>query len=455
MRTDPRADAHLIFLFCLGVFSLLHWLIYVFWYPYPALPSTHLIGLSGLWLAFRPRSTPALIVVVLALAVDGWVQAPVFSNHTALKNFMVLGLLVAGIEAMVRGKDKNWILLRVAPYGGLLLIGLYFFGVFHKINSDFLNPGVSCAVALWQQMPLPEFLKVSGPFHLAGIYGTFIIETLIAACLLIRRLRLLGIAFGIGFHMLLATSSYEFYSTFSILTIALHTLFLHPHSHRTLIEDPGFVAFRTWAGRWSGQLAIGVYCAFLVFVAYVSLPTQFGVLCWAFVGPLIWIVWKHGRQDHDLVDWAALRSIWVPALFAVFLLNGFSPYLGMKTAQSFNMFANLRLEGGVSNHLVFPNAPEGYLADVVEIIDSRGVPWFGYIEREGLALVYYDFLNHMERAGDQVRVSYRRDGEVREDISPSALSEEFDQVLHPRWVRKWFHFVPVDLKEPKQCAIDR
>ncbi len=448
-------DVHLVFVVCLGFFGLLHWLIYWLWWPHPAYFSTHLIGLVGLWLVFRPRDGRALVAMIVLMVIDGWLQAPVVSNHTMLKNFVTLGLLLAGVEALLRRKSFDWFLLRFAPYGALILVGLYFFGVFHKINSDFLDPEVSCAVALWHQMPIPAFLKHSEVMHWAGIYGTFIIETLIATCLLIPRLRTIGVVLGIAFHMLLAVSSYEFYSAFTVLTFSLHALFLHPKSHVSLLRDERFLRFLAWTQTGRGRAALIAYFGAVVLLAWGNFPTQLGVLVWIFVAGLLWVIWQHGRRHSSLFGEAILRSVWIPALVVLFYVSGFSPYLGGKTAQSFNMFANLSLEGGYSNHLVVSEAPGGYIDDVVEIESAAGSPRLSYIRASKLHLVYYDFLNIMERSDDQVRVTYIRNGRRFVDQTRDDLEGEFERVLHPRWLRKWFHFTPVDLARPKPCAVDR
>lgn len=455
MNSPQKADSHLIFLVCLGFFGFIHWLMYVFWWPMQVLLSTHLIGLAGVVLLFKPRSTVALITIVIAMAVDGWIQAPVYSNHTILKNLMVLGMLVAGLETLIRRRDVDWFLLRFAPYGALILIGMYFFGIFHKINSGFLDSDVSCAIALWQDMPIPQMMKASPTWHVAGIVGTFVIEGLIALSLLIPRTRHLGVFAGVGFHMLLASSGYEFYATFSILTITLHTLFLNPRLHGGLLRDDRFQRMLRWSRSTIGWVIVSAYLALIAFATIGQQPVHVGLLCWGFVLPLLWVIWTHGRGQSRLFDRAVLRSGWIPALVILFYLNGFSPYLGMKTAQSFNMFANLRLEGEVSNHLIFSTPPGGYLDDVVAIDESRGVGWFTYIQNEGLQLVYYDFLNHMERAGPGSSVTYTLNGVRYESRTYEDLIDEFDRVLHPRWVRKWFHFIPVDPSTPKPCATDR
>ncbi len=465
---DFQAAPHGFFLFTLGFFAVFHW-FYALWYPTPAYPSTHLIGIAGLTLALFPLARTPLVILIGALVTDAVLQAPVFSNHTMLKNFLLLGMLAAAVDTAVRQASWAHFLGRVAMAGRWLLVGMYFYGVLHKINTGFLDPEVSCAGALWQMMPFPAFITHNLFIEITGIWATFIFEAAIVLLLLIRATRHLGIFFGISFHAVLALSGFEFYPTFSTLTIALHCLFLPPWAHLRMAEEPRVIH---WLGRLrspGGLAMIGIVLGVLVGYAWLGMLEAVALGWLALITPFAFLVLRFGREELDRPHVypedqryksgpvLPFRPYWVPVLVALYMFNGATPYLGLKTAQSFNMFANLRLEGGVSNHLVFPDPPGPftYLEDLVEITGSQGVPYFVYIQSNDLRLVYYDFLNRLERAGPNARVSYRLNGEVHTDLTPEDLETEMDRLLHPRWFRAWFHFVPVDLTEPKPCAGDR
>lgn len=121
------------------------------------------------------------------------------------------------------------------------------------------------------------------------------------------------------------------------------------------------------------------------------------------------------------------------------------------------MFANLQLEGGQSNHLILshPPAPFDYLEQIVQIDAISGSAFLEGIRSQGLYVTYYDFLNHIERSGEGVRVSYTFDGKSYVDQSHEDLVDEMNRVLHNPLIRKWFHFAPVDLVKPKPCAPNR
>jgi predicted DCC family thiol-disulfide oxidoreductase YuxK len=242
---SPTSQAPwLLFHQALGVFALLHTLVNTFQFNFQVYPSTWLIAALGLGLVLQPASTRLAAALLIAFAVDAWAQLPALSNHTVIKNFLLLAIGACALRQMWRGGDWTAFYRDFAPTGRVLLVVMYVFGVFHKINTDFLDPEVSCAVALWRQMP--AFLRWIDftAFHYAAIYGTLVIETVILACLLLPRTRTVAIGVGIAFHSLLALSAYAMYVPFSTLTIALHLLFIEEESAARILSSPPWRALR-------------------------------------------------------------------------------------------------------------------------------------------------------------------------------------------------------------------
>lgn len=447
------------FLFTFGAFGFLHFLIYAYNYGVGLYPSSYAVGILGLALALFPLSRRLFLLLVAALAVDGVLQAPVFSNHSMLKNFLVLGILVAGLEAWLRGESWRWFVSRFAPVGRWLLLVMYFFGVFHKLNTDFLDPAVSCAAVLLQHMPLPDAITGQAWLHWPAMYGTLVIEGFIVACLLTRPLRQIGVYLGIAFHSLLALSGYAFYAPFSTLTIALHCLFLPPFAHAWLEFDADIRSRLQRARRPPGLAVLGLFVLGLVALAANGSYVQLGIMWLILPVALLALIRASAKSPAaaNASDGAVLRAPgWAWPVIALFFLNGFTPYLGLKTAQSFNMFANLRLEDGRSNHLLLPNAPGpfDYLEDTVEILDPGGVAYFAQIKQRGLRLTWYDFLSRMDSVSENVAVDIQRAGQVHRNVTRTDLAAAREDVLHSGLVRRWFHFIPANMTIPKTCARD-
>lgn len=395
------------------------------------------------------------------MCLDAWLQMPSFSNHTIIKNFFLLSFLIAVFYCLLfyRKLDFALVFALVAPVGRCLLITMYFFGVFHKLNNGFLNANVSCAGALWNEMPLGlgqiDFLW----FRHMAIYGTLIIEAIIMMCLLYSKTRFYAILLGVLFHCLLGLSGYAFYPTFSTLTVCLHILFLSEEDAKNIVNSKEWVNFFAKLKKIWGFGFIGGWFWLIYGLASLGSYSQAAMIWILGLLPFFFIIYKYGslsKKENRENEYFFFSVPLMSVVSILFFLNCFSPYLGLKTAQSINMFANLRLEGGESNHLLISSELQlfGYLKDLVRVIDSGHNPRLNYAVDNDLALTYYDFLNVLDN-NPTTKVSYYRGDVLHEAMSASDLKEDINSYLHPKWFRKWFHFNFVDLNTPKVCALNR
>lgn len=460
LESSDELASFVLFNSAWGLFALLHSISYSFFsYGSGVYLSTVLIGALGAALMVRPSSKRLFSGLLLVLIIDALLQPPLNSNHTIIKNFLLAAMSVAGLRQLWRGGRWGDFYGDFAPVGRVLLVTMYIFGIFHKVNRDFLNPDVSCAVALWRAMPPPLSYLDNPAVQQVAIYGTFVAEGLILLLLLLRRTRHWGIAAGIAFHSLLALSSYAMYVQFSMLTVALHMFFVERHDAVRMQSAAIWQRLQTTLRTVRGYWMLGAWLALLIFLGWNSGYSEISIVWMPSVLLLAWLCLKvrHDSQHSD----GALSQLRSPALLAnvlsvLFFLNCAAPYLGLKTSQSINMFANLQLEGGRSNHLVLPNPPGpfGYMADVVTITAASGSPVLEYVRSQGLKVTYYHLLDQLER-DPKITVSFERAGRTFPRQNAVSLADEIKRLLHPRWVRYWFHFSVVDMTSPKPCAIDR
>lgn len=456
IQADPpdRWALFSVFSHAWGLLASLHLLYYIYYEG-----STHVFwttwaaGALGLYLMLRPRSPRAFVALCGLLTFDAIAQMPVYSNHTILRNFVLLAILAAALYTWARGRSWASFMQAFAPIGRCLLAIMYVFGVFHKINTGFLDPEVSCAVALWETMPRP--LSSFNPewFKYVAIYGTLIGETAILLGLMFKPTRQAAILAGIAFHSLLALAGYGFYPSFSTLAIALHLLFLSPESAQRMVRSDVV----QWLRDRPMASAAGLLVWFVILLALTKLGTTstLGIawLPWAVV--VIYLVARYGRDapgESTLGPVMVSRSWALNLLTVAFFLNCYAPYLGLKTAQSMNMFANLTVEGGKNNHLLVRHiGPFGYLDDIVKPISGSGYVVSVAIG-QGYHLPYYALLDLLERDRSAV-VSFERDGVLHAGQSYATLQGDAEQNLHPRWFRNWFLFRPVDLSEQRKCSL--
>lgn len=442
-----------IFTICFALFSIFHFGNYSL--SYGRSPGWDLLLVLGaaIFAFVRPQSTRVLFLLVLVSSISAWVQAPVNSNHTITRNFLLLGYWLSFGLAMIGNRPANAIFTGFGLAGQGVLLVMYFFGIFHKINTDFLNPITSCATTLWRLMPAPLSTLQGPAIDAATIYGTFIVEGSIALALLVPRWRHYGIAAGMAFHLLLAMSSYAMYISFTMLSIAMHTLFLSEGAARGVMESKPMQALRSRMRHplyIVAALAVLMAIAALAFRGFYGLATMFAL---PLVLPYCLIILLYGRSDEKLMANRRPGVLAVGAItFAACFANGAMPYLGLKTAQSLNMYANLRLEQGASNHLVLRGAhrPFSYLDRVAMIEDGAGDAELERSKRLGFGVVYYDVLAFLADNPGK-RLSFTLDGQRYDAVSAVDMRAEIDATLHPAWFRKWFHFELVQLERPEKC----
>ena len=439
-----------------ALFSFFHFFNYALEYGrFPPGLDQLLLLISAIALFFNPRSERLLFLLMLTSTISAVVQAPAQSNHTMIRHAVLLGYWLSFAIAWIRGSDWQAIFMRFAPAGQGALIVMYIFGIFHKINTDFLNPETSCAVTLWQEMPIPLSLLQGVLIDYAVIYGTFIAEGLLILMLLTPRWRHVGIIGGILFHTLLALSGYAMYITFTMLSISLHTLFISGDAAKRIIQSPELKTAQAYFVRPLFLLSMFILIATMTLAAILREYSTATLMALPIILPLVWVVFRYGRSQQPLIDHRRLWGTRAVGIVTTLLLfaNCVTPYLGLKTAQTVGMFANLRLEAGVSNHLLMPvPGPFTYLERVAVIEDpgsDRGL--MGY-KNSNLAIVYYDLLARLHDHPEN-RVTFTLNGERFTNVGAGDLSAEIEATLHPAWFRKWFHFQQVMLTQPEPCNV--
>lgn len=457
-RNNVYANALTLFCFLYAIFSILHFLPYAFQFGVPLYPSTYVIPILGAALVFKSDSRRLFFLLVVVQLADAVMHVPMTSNHTLLKNALLLAVVLAGIYAWVKDSRLDSFYCGFATVGRCLLLTMYFFGVFHKLNNDFLNPAVSCVASLWREMPIFFSYFHGNWVTYVGIMATLGLEILIVIFLLVRATRHWGVVLGIAFHSLLALSGYALYAPFSMLTICLHILFISPAGADSLLTSSRWRALKKNLQTLRYRLAMLAAILLMIFLAWNGAYSAVGTIWFLLMIPVFRLILGAGNEErpYTFKELLLARPLVLNVLSVLFFLNCFAPYWGLKTAQTMSMFANLRLEGGQSNHLIMtdPPGPFGYLEDIVSINAGGGIRFLEYAKSNELGLVYYHLLDQMER-NPSTKVSYFRNGELLQNISFNDLTQEDKEILHPRWFRAWFHFHVVDTINPKPCALDR
>ena len=361
-------------------------------------------------------------------------QFPDVANHVNLAIYanilMMSGIIYSLVRRTGNGTDDEF--FRMArPLLQVTVILMYFLAGFHKLNTDFFDPAVSCVGVMVSSLTRVATLKVAGvpigPFLLGGIIG--VVYQLLAPRLSRGRRRLaIGLAVAIvsaAFGALMVAGNRLEVTpdgaTSLILVMAVLVVTwelaggpllavpalqapvlafsLAMHSSLALV---GFVDFGAFAlamlfafvpepylgllkgrapvlGRHPGVYRIHLYFAMCVLAGVASGLQERLLAGLLFLLGTLLLIWPVlvTLAGPNRPHWTGvpLTTIHTPRWMFIFpvllILHGFTSYLGLRTAGNFSMFSNLRTEGPVSNHLLLGSNPLkiwGYQEDVIRFI---------------------------------------------------------------------------------------
>ena len=372
------------------------------------------------------------IPVLFAACLFSWTVLK-FGNLPFVPNHIILALIANGCLLasicyhLTTYSDEMHIQLgriyaSIAPHLKLMLVILYFFTVFHKLNWDYFDPEVSCGAILYQdivqRLPiLPSNIYATW----ATMIGTLLIECLIPILLLWRGLVLYGMVLGVLFHFLLSLHPNTFILSFSAEIYAFYVLFLPASFIKGVFSKVSDLRKSVFDLSLLQMIAaISVILAILALINGFSFAEGIyeGLKDWLFNLPLYWYIWSalllfllvrsattmRYTASNDALSFSLLSFF--PLLL---VLNGLTPYFGIKTATNFSMFSNLKIVGKASNHmLIRQNVPLlSHDAELVEITASDGELFNDVMtNREYITLFEFKRRIKHHRSTDSTFVSY-------------------------------------------------
>jgi len=314
-------------------------------------------------LLLYPERIWAIATFALAHAALLFLKLPAAANHSVLALMVDVCLLIGCVHALWSGpaasrRRRLWEALR-GPIQATVLV-VYGFAVFHKLNSSFFDPEVSCAVTqlakLFRMHGLhawPRDLSILG----FNMYLTPLAEAAILVLLLWPRFVHVGVLTGLVFHIGVAWARFFDFAT---VVFALYLFFLPWDGiERNAQRIP------RWAGRCFVACLVALAATSFYFYGVRMDPVILDEPRWSLqADTLICLFWTlmilpillpiFSRREPTPGDrrWTGAPLPWL--IPAIALLNGATPYLGLKTVANYSMFSNLRTEGGRTNHFLIP-----------------------------------------------------------------------------------------------------
>lgn len=426
------------------------------------------VVLFSLLLLLYPRRTGFLMgLVVVSLVLYG-LRMPVASNNKTIMAVMNGAILIsAAVLYLQAGRggsiDRTALYDQIRVVARSLLAIMYFYGIFHKINTDFLDPSVSCAVDLYVPLARPFGLEGNLFGRYLAIYATFVIEAIAIVSLYWKRYFAVGFILALVFHYVIPISAYSWYMDFSSLVFALYVLSIPTPASQTLYRISLELAssLRETFGR-VGTLMPGVAVVLFTLVLVILLGYAYPGRSFDMMVHSVWIlIWSVvGGVAMIGLTYVALQNLpcqavsaprpptWVYLVPSLFFLSCLSPYVGSKTESSINMFSNLHTEGGQTNHLLFPKPPYlfNYQNEVVKVVDSSELQLLRQ-SQEGNHHILLQLKKYLRRH-PEAWVTYQKDGETVTRATAATFADDMPNLLE----RKLLIFKPVDFSRPKVCT---
>ena len=429
-------------------------------YGEPVEPVTVAMFALALAVVFGVHRTGSFFVLVAVHVLYVYSRLPRVPNHSVLAAAVDLTILAAAIQAWISTRtwriDTTQLYRTFAPVVRIELLIVYFFVVFHKLNSGFFDPVHSCGSFMYLRLAHQYPVLPTGDwFRPWAIYLTMLAETAIPVMLVVRRWRLAGVLLAFGFHFALAMDPGDVVFNFSAILLAFFFLFLPDGFTASVATTLGALRSRLFDSRHVSPVVIKSL-AFAVSAPLLSVlifrdATATGLTfeasrnVWViYAGAILLIfiaVLRRTRIDFPSArNLLTVRTPWLLIVPALLFANGLMPYLGLKTETSFAMYSNLRTEGGYSNHWLLPASLQvwNYQRDLVTI-HRTSVPRIQRLVNRGYRWTFYEFkwlMHEYPRAS----VVYERNGVVRR---VRRVGEDAELTPDKGALRKFLRFRPV------------
>ena len=325
------------------------------------------LAAAAVWLLRAPCHMVALGSVGAGGLLTAWLESPAVGSHWVLAA-LINATMLSAMAFAHRGHqiDRNRLDELVPTVCVTVLVVFYACAAFAKLNSAFLDPAVSCATRFADQvvqslLPGRNRLSTMPAIITVTPIAVTTIEVIIPILLLIPGSRLVGAAVGILFHSTIGLNRIHLFSDFSAVLIPLFVLCLpggfFGAANRWLLTSRG----RRLVDAWIVAVLIVLLCQVLAgwrLPRIVFVEGRLWLWYWYDASVVLGLFWYLRRLSVTREGAASMRLAWafVPrSLVGIPLATvaiGVLPYLELRTAGSFTMYANLRIVDGMSNHLL-------------------------------------------------------------------------------------------------------
>lgn len=435
-----------------------------YWFTFNPLvtPLVFLSIISAFIAACFPTKTWAVMTMCIGQLVAIFLRYPFVADHLVMELFLNLSILIAFLYPAIRKRtlsvSVNEMFAIFSPIGRWLLVIMYFYGTFHKINPGFMSAESSCAVPFVDGFPILRDLLGPGWLEYTAIYGTLIFESIAMILLLSSRSKYFGMLLGMSFHFFIGISGYGTLAHFSAFALALHTLFLPSGFGQRMFQEPLVPNILKNAPNFRAAtvLFIMLQVAFAIHLATSRQGILVNSLFAIFAMSLMFLVFKYGQMRKEDAPYRLKSPLMALNLIPIwFFLHCLSPYIGLGTGGTMAMFSGLRTEGGISNHYLIREPIRLFpYQDKVLYIEEAINPSMQKLSEDRQGVVMFDFQRHFtSREQLALPITVNIDGVTYKLDDPESMTAFVNEhFTEQSWLeRKYMSFRVVDVPKPAKC----
>lgn len=347
-----------------------------------------LLVLVSLFYLIKPTQLWRYYIATICQIIVTFYNMPAVGNHVLFRcivgAYFITELTLVWYKTKKFPKFGDSFESRIRVNLRLFILSLYFFATLHKLNSDYLNPAVSCAkvilnMAIGLSIPFVRYNVNSTLLSNFLIWSSLVIELFGPMLLLTKRGFKIGLALLVSMHVFLGI----FIIDFNFLNFAFLSLFLAPETV-TNTYNKCALKISNWPP-FKRNLLFSIFVLLCLNFKFSFQTTDMNrylkiamndVLFLCMFSLVLPFLISAFRDNPPEVSTNKPTLLAFPFLL-MWTLTAMGPYLGYKNITAVAMYSNLRVEGK-SNHLLIPKGAL-QISDEVDRLISVPPELFRYL----------------------------------------------------------------------------
>lgn len=373
-------------------------------------------------------------------------RIPRMSNHANIEFFIAILILSIFVYKIIYPK------LKIAPdliawIFRISVVTIYFYSGFHKLNSDYFNPCVSCVNEINKYIIgnlTSTTFKISENVSHFFQYASIVVEMLIPFGLFWKATRKGSALLLLFFHFYLNLAVYSDFGSLAVFLIVGCILdFESKTIHYKISRAIRYYVFFT-------LLTFGVK---IILIKYKFNPYYLG-----FIQGLIfnigWIIFFYYLFTNVKDKSYSINKRHLFVLTNCFILISFwtlRTYIGLGNSGNFTMFSNLITEKTTSNHLLIDTKKTkifNFEEDNVHILKLHDTLKKEQFEHSKIPISEFQFLSNNWCRLYKVKLNctlvYKKDTIVIDDLRKS-------EFVKTQWWNRYLYFRKIQTEGPNEC----